>query len=226
MGRARTPEELSGAEDTGSSSNTEVAATVAALLIDGGGAASVGAVANALLLAVPAFALASPAIAVEVSRQAAELVLTDPPKIDAGGGTFKRRAGLENVVMRGFYGVAATRRLSKALRGPADTSTRQRLAAALRAERSYLTAHNNARRRNLAGAEATDRARQLYGHDVTWNHGALGQPAEPRPLHVAADGKAWDLRRGVPRSTGALPGVLPGCTCAWGPPRPGAQTLT
>lgn len=204
--------------------NAEIAAAVAALLL--AGSPTVPALAPLLLPALPGWILALPELAADVAEEAARVTLTDPPAFDAGAGELERRASLENVLLRAFYGIAAARRLAEAVRGPSDTPIRERLTKALKAERSYLTAHMSARARNLEGARKTDRARELYGDVLSWNHGANGTPGEPRPNHVAADGKNFDLRKGVPVSTQGLPGTLPGCTCAWGPPRAGAKMLT
>lgn len=178
-----------------------------------------------LLPLLPAWLLAVPALAADVAEEAASVALIDPPTFDAEAGEWERRASLENVLLRGFFAQASARRLAEATSGPSDVPSEERLAKALRAERSYLEAHQNARTRNLEGAKKTDRARELYGDIVSWNHGARGTPAEPRLAHVAASGKTWDLRKGVPASTGALPGTLPGCTCAWGPPGAAREML-
>lgn len=77
----------------------------------------------------------------------------------------------------------------------------------------------------MAGARATEAMMELYGPLLSWNWGATRTPEDFRPHHKAADGRNFDVRRGIPVSTGALPGVLAGCSCAWGPPMPGASVL-
>lgn len=221
MGRSRQAD----LEQPRESRKAELAAAVAALVIRGLTVATVPAVAALLLLSLRSFVLAFPALAASVAEEAARLTLTDPPAFDPEAEEFERRATLENVLLRGFFAQASARRLTQAVRGPSDTPTEERLAKARAAERSYLEAHRSAAARRLEGAKKTDRAREMFGEMVSWNHGARGTPEEPRPAHVAADGKTWALRRGIPISTGALPGVLPGCSCAWGPPKAGAEML-
>lgn len=209
MGRQRQPQQPSEVpQQQPPGASAAAAAEIAALLLAGG--ATTTSVAAILL----PFAAGGMAVADAINR-IAEMVLEDPPIFSSQAGQLERRASLENLLLRGFYGIAATRRLAVS----------EDLGKALDKERGYFARHNEARQRNLEGARQADGARNLYGDLVSWNHGATRTPEEPRPNHVAADGKNWDMRRGIPVSTGALPGTLPHCTCAFGPPRAGAETL-
>lgn len=182
-----------------------------------------------LLPFLPLSLLRTPELAADVAEEAARLALTDPPSLSPEVGEFELRASLENILKRGFYAIAAVDRLSEAALGSSedsDTPVADRLAKALRAERSYLTAHRNAAQRRLVGGKLNDAAVATYGPILSWQHGVAGAPVDPRPNHVAADGKSFDTRRGPPISMGAWPGVLPGCTCRPGPPKQNAQMLT
>jgi hypothetical protein len=207
--------------------NAEVAAAVAALLL-APQPPSVPLVAAALLPALPGWILALPELAAEVAEEAAKAMLGTPLPAppEPSDGTLVARAKLENLLLRAYYGLSAARRLAQAVRGPSDTSARERLRKALRAESSYLSAHQSARKRNLEAASRMDAAVERHGPVLGWFHGVAGQPADPRPNHVAADGASFDTRRGPPVSTGAWPSSLPGCTCRAGPPRAGARMLT
>jgi hypothetical protein len=81
--------------------------------------------------------------------------------------------------------------------------------------------HLDANRRRDAAFKMVEAAAELHGEVLGWKH---GDPREPRPAHLAADGK--NFRKGtVPISTGALPGVLPGCTCTVVAPFADGETL-
>lgn len=223
MGRTRQPQP----DAQSPRSRSDAAADIAAYLL--AAQATETGLAVLLLPVLPRdFVLATPDLAARVAQEAATLVLTNPPVFRPQAGEFERRASFENILKRGFYAIAAVRRLSEAVSGSSDdsdTPVADRLTKALRREQSHLTAHLNAGAQRLEGAKRTDRARELHGDVVSWQHGVHGHPMEPRPAHVAADGKTWDLRRGVPLSTGSLPNTLPGCTCDWGPAKAGAQEL-
>lgn len=210
---------------------SDTAATIAGLFM--ANAATEASISALLLPLLPTqFILSAPEQAARVARAAAALILANPPTFSPNAGEFERRASLENILKRGFYAIAAVNRLMESVYGPLGARlgafggpTPERPEEALRTEQNYLTAHQNAATQNLEGARRTDRARELHGDVVSWNHGVHGHPVEPRPNHVAADGRTWDLRRGVPVSTGALPRTLPGCTCDWGPAKVGAEVL-
>lgn len=106
---------------------------------------------------------------------------------------------------------------------PGDLGPAQRFVEAVRREPRYFGQHASAIELRQGAAIRTDRAVDLYGRLLNWQH--LNPTADPRPHHLAADGKNWDPSRGVPVSTGALPGALPYCGCEWGPPRRGAEML-
>ena len=192
-------------------SEEEVAAAISAILAGQlalpAGTTPLAAV-NALLGALP------DAPDGPVRDAAARLVLGDPPTLPKGTGAV-RQAYLDNLLYRAWYAINAAKRL-----GAGDD-----LRDALGREAHYLSQHREATRRRVAGARATEAMVELHGPVLSWNHGAKGQPEEPRPHHKAADGGNFDLRRGIPVSTGALPGVEPFCTCAWGPPKRGARMM-
>ncbi|MDP9437677.1 MAG: hypothetical protein M3P49_02875, partial [Actinomycetota bacterium] len=190
------------------SAEVAVAAAIAALIL-APQPATVPVMAAELLPVLPAWLLALPELAADVAEGAAALALASPPSLKPGAGELELRASLENVLVRGFYVVAAARRLSEAVRGTSDAPVRERLSKAVRTERGHLSAHIKARAKNLEGARKTDRARELYGDVLSWNHGETRTPADPRLDHLSADGKNFDVRRGPPVSTGAWPGVLP-----------------
>lgn len=186
-----------------------VAAAAIAALILAPQPLTVPVMATALLPVMPGWILALPELAADVAEGAAALTLADPPSLLPGAGELELRASLENLLLRGFYAIAAVRRLAQAVRDPSGTPARERLSKALTAERRHLTAHIDARAKNLEGARKTDRARELYGDVLSWNHGETRTPSDPRLDHVSADGKNFDVTRGPPVSTGAWPGVLP-----------------
>lgn len=88
-------------------------------------------------------------------------------------------------------------------------------------EAPYFTKHREAVRQRDAARRMVEAAQDRYGPILGWRH---GHPNEPRPTHLAADGFNFDARR-TPISTGALPGVLPGCTCTVTAPFDNARTL-
>lgn len=156
----------------------------------------------------------------DISAQAARLVLTDPPDTPKGSGALSA-ANRENLKYRVAYGFEAIQRLTKAVRGPGD-EIGERLDKALRAEKSYLTAHINAGKRRLQTAEMIERAVATYGPVLSWR---AVKRSTSRHHHLTADGRNWNASNGPPRATGALPGVLPNCLCSFGPPIPGAPLM-
>lgn len=130
--------------------------------------------------------------------------------ITAGGGD--RNEALYSAL----YAVNAARRL---FRGRED------FGAALETERGYLALHRRAKEQRVKARRVADAMRDLYGDVLSWNWGAARIPDDPRPSHRAADKKNVDLSKGIPITTGALPGALAGCTCAFGPPIEGARAL-
>lgn len=210
------------------SSATSAQAEIAALLIAGGGAGGVGATVTALapllLFFVPRPLLASPDAAAEVAEQTARLIQGAEP-IDVPRSQFLRRAALEAAAYRVAYLKAAVGRLSRSVLDAESGSRVETLRKAVEAEKRHLAAHVEMTRKRLAGARATDAMIELHGPILGWHHGATRRPEEPRPTHERADGMNVDLRRGIPASVVAAPGVLAGCSCAWRPPRPGARML-
>ncbi|WP_273843911.1 hypothetical protein [Rubrobacter calidifluminis] len=191
---------------TGSQGEAQAAAAIAAALA--GGTAAVGLAAVILgampLVGLGLFVRKNPEEAAGVAASVATIVLTK-----RRGGT---SAGRMEDIYSAYYALAAARRLAAA-------GDREK---ALELEKRYYQMHLEAAKRRRAADRMTTGARSLYGYVLSWHH---GHPKEPRPTHLAADGKNFDTRLGVPRSTGALPGELPNCTCYWGPPIPGAPQL-
>ena len=206
---------------------TDPQAALAVALVASTGAtppAFVAAIAPLLLPFVPLGLLSDAELAGDVAEEGAKLLYeTDAVPVPAGG--FGRVAALEALSYRAAYARAAVGRLSRAV---LDAETGQRvetLRKAVEAEKRNLAAHVDMTRKRLAGARATDAMIELHGPILNWHHGATRRPEEPRPTHERADGMNVDLRRGIPASVGAAPGILPGCSCAWRPPRRGARML-
>jgi hypothetical protein len=226
MGRSRSPRQGQPQQPVGAQ------AAVAVALVETAGAsrgAFVAAVAPLLLPLIPAAVLAAagPALAAESAEEAAKLLYrAEAVPVPSSG--FARTAALEAISYRAAYAAAAVRRLCASLAasdGDRHGERSEALRRALAAERRHLGAHLEMTRKRLAGAKATDGMVELHGWVLNWRHGATRTPAEPRPAHLAADGANVDLRRGLPAGLLALPGVLPWCSCAWGPPVAGARML-
>lgn len=222
MGRARSPQRAPQQPQTAAQAELAVALAGAT---GASQAAFVAAVAPLLLPLMPASLLALPENASDVAEETAKLLYgSEAVPVPASG--FARTAALEAISYRAAYAAAAVRRLSGGVLAAETGSGGEALRAALGAERRHLGAHLEATRRRLAGARATKAMVDLHGPVLSWRHGETRRPEEPRPTHLAADGANFDLRAGTPAYTGALPGVPPGCSCAWGPPAPGARLLS
>ena len=214
MGRARTAQ----SPPSQQSSEEEVAAAIAAVLAGGlvlpAGTTPLAAI-SALLgtLGLPD---------ASVRDAAARLVSEDPDLMPDNAAQLRagpalRRAHLDNLIYRAYYAINAAKRITARVAEGEEASLR----GALDKERPYLQQHREANRRREAAARMVDAAVELHGPVLGWRH---GHPKEPRPSHKAADGKNWEAGT-VPLSTGALPGVLPGCTCVPVAPFPNAETL-
>ena len=132
-------------------------------------------------------------------------------------GRFRRAfSRLEHsVIYRAHYAVQAAKRLTVSLRsGKTIQEAREK-------EAPFFARHREAIKRRDAATRMRDAAMDRFGPILNWKH---GDPKEPRPSHLAADGMNFDARE-VPTSTGAHPGVLPGCTCSVGAPVEGAKML-
>lgn len=204
---------------------TPVETQIAVALLTGAG---VAAVAAPLLFVLPPPILADPTLAAEVAAGIARLVTLEPlgipERVPKSG--IVREAALNVAVYRAAYAVAATRRAVMAVAGTdMGESPIEVLRAFLKREAANLRAHQEVSRRRMSAAKATEGMMELHGPILVWRHSATRIPVEPRPLHIAADGKSFDLRRGIPRSTGSLPGVERWCSCAWGPPVAGAVMM-
>lgn len=208
--------------------DTGAQAAVAVALAQAAGAsqqAFVASVAPLLLPLMPLALLALPDEAADVAEGAAGL-LYESEAVPVPTAGFARTAAMEAISYRAAYASAAVRRLSGAVLGSEPGSRGAALGKALAAERRHLGAHLEATRRRLAGARVVDGLVELHGPVLSWNWGQTRTPDEPRPNHKASDRLNWDTRRGVPMETGAIPGVLAGCSCAAGPPVRGARMLT
>jgi uncharacterized protein with gpF-like domain len=120
-----------------------------------------------------------------------------------------------SVSYRAHYAIAAAQRITESLRGGKS------MAEATAKERPYFTRHREQVRQRDAARRMVEAAQERYGPVLGWRH---GNPREPRPAHLAADGKNFRADR-VPASTGALPGVLPNCTCVAVAPFDNAEVL-
>lgn len=145
-----------------------------------------------------------------VRRVIARLALEDELELHHAEGVIGATY-LENLLLRGTYLVNATKRVASA----------DHPLEALKGERDYFAMHREAERRRIEAARMVSAAVELHGPLLGWRH---GHPKEPRPDHLAADGRNFDART-IPISTGALPGVLPGCTCTITAPFEGAPTI-
>ena len=116
---------------------------------------------------------------------------------------------------RAHYAIQAARRMTESIRGGASVEE------ARTKEATYFARHREAVRQRDAARRMVEAAQDRYGPVLGWRH---GNPKEPRPSHLAADGANFRADR-VPTSTGALPGVLPNCTCVPTAPFPGARML-
>ncbi len=122
---------------------------------------------------------------------------------------------IENLIHRAHYAIEATRRVTQRVVGGRSVPQ------AIRMEARNFAAHLEANRRRDAASRMVGAASDLHGPLVGWQH---GNPREPRPAHKAADGKNFRVGT-VPASTGALPGVLPNCTCTAVAPFEDAEIL-
>lgn len=187
-------------------------------------AAFVAALAPLLLPFVTPSLLPDAEDAGDVATEAAKMLYRmDAIEVPSAG--FGRTAALEALSYRAAYARAAVGRLSRAVLDAEPGERGGALRKALEAEKRNLAAHVEMTRKRLAGARATDAMIELHGWVLNWAWGQTRTPDEPRPAHKAADGMNVDLRRGIPASVVALPGVLPWCSCSWSPPRPGARML-
>jgi hypothetical protein len=193
-----------------------VAAEIAGLLLAGGGVAAASAVAPLLLPLLPTALLANPTLSADVTAATARQVVAGPigaPRPGEGPlGLLERTSMAEALLYRGFYAVAALRRI---VAGALDSPEAMRAAVDL--ETHYFAAHTEARHKWITGARQTDSARDMYGVVVGWYH--LNPTEDPRPDHMEAHGN--NFRADVPTppaSTGVWPGVLLHCGCVAGPP--------
>lgn len=122
---------------------------------------------------------------------------------------------VENLIHRAHFAIEATRRVTQRVIGGRG------VAQSVRMEARNFAMHLQANRRRDAAFKMVEAAAELHGNILGWQH---GDPREPRPAHLAADGKNF-IRGRVPASTGAYPGVLPGCTCSVVAPFDNGETL-
>ncbi len=122
---------------------------------------------------------------------------------------------LEDKLMRGMYATAALERLAEGYR-------QGKLDEAIQAEDRFFAQHQEAEQRRIVAREKRDAAIAKHGNILGWHH--LNQTKTHRPSHLAAHRKNFDPMH-PPKSTGGLPGFLPGCDCEAGPPWPNAEML-
>ncbi len=123
---------------------------------------------------------------------------------------FASLAYVDNLIYRARYAIAAMRRLEAAVAAEQDAPHGGALEAALLSEDRHFDSHQDAMRRRVAAVKMVGAAVERWGPVLGWRH---DHPGEPRSTHRDADGQNFDTRRGVPTSTGGLPGALPGCAC-------------
>jgi len=170
----------------------------------------------------PDLVTGTPALAARIAEAVARQATQDPPGLvlaatpEAQGGGLQElvsRARRESLLYRGFYAVAAVRRLSAAaiLDGPGG------LEQAIAREARYFQGHKDATTRRMAGANGVQVAATLYGVILGWYH--LNPTLDPRPDHLDAHGHNFRAVPALPPAmTGVWPGVLPNCGCVAGPP--------
>lgn len=190
------------------------ASAIATLFAGGSTAATVSSIASILLPLVPSSLVSRPDDAASVVELVARQTVQQPPDASrvAIAGPIERAMTTERLLYRGFYAVAALRRVSKgALGGPDE------LRQAVRRERGYFLGHREQSDRRVVGGRSVDAARELYGVELGWYH--LNPTMDPRPHHLRAHGKNFRADVLVPPiSTGAWPGVENNCGCVAGPP--------
>lgn len=200
-------------------SDAQIAALIAAIV--GGGvatAAPLAAVAFVLVPVVAPFGLPA-AEAAEVAEGAARLVVEGAPEPPGAPGMQDPlgRMHIRNLLRRAQYAIKAARRVAAAVRQ--GKSVRDAFAQ----EGKNFRAHRQNEKGRVASAEAARAHIGRYGIEGTWIH---GDPKEPRPHHLAADGGQFDVTSPPATVGGVLPGELPNCTCTIGAPRSGARRLT
>ncbi len=219
MGRTRTPPPETAQRRL---SEEEATAAIAAILAGEIATTNLAATIAAVLLSstlLPAFLLREGAPGAVLAASVASLVVEDPPTPSGGSGAL-RAAYAEELLYRGRYAIAATKRLVRAVRGP-GAPIEERLTKALRAERSYLAAHKNASRRRRATAGMVDAVAAVYGPVLSWR-AVLDRATTPECR--GAHGKNFSVYH---RPAIGWPGSLHGgtCRCVAGPPIPGAPEL-
>ncbi len=150
-----------------------------------------------------------------VARRVATLVVNDLEGLKGGSETVVA-SQKSNLMHRAHYAINASKRVAK------DVIAGEGVEKAISKEKRHFVAHRDAERRRIAAAKMIEAAAQLHGPVLGWRH---GHPKEPRPNHLAADGKNFRADS-IPTSTGALPGVLPNCTCVPTAPFPNAELLS
>lgn len=210
MGRTREQTENTGSEE-------ELAAIGLALA---SGVATPAPLALLLMPLLPAGLSVNPQQRVRVTQIVAELLLSMGALRFSYDNDIERDAALMVLAYRAAYARAALMRIARAA-----VDNPESLQQAAERERPYLQAHEDASRWRLAGARAVGALVELHGPMLGWYHGKTRTPEEPRPTHLASNGKNFDARRGPPVFTGAYPGVLPWCSCIAGPPHRGGSTI-
>lgn len=194
------------------------AAVIAAILGGAVAAASPAAAISFILGGVVAPFALPPAVASGISDGAARLAVEgvpEPPSV--GLDSPLGRMHIQNLIRRAQYAIQAAKRMARRVGAGAS------LRSAFLQEAGPFKKHRSAEADRTDSGRMAHEALRRYGRRATWIH---GDPKEPRPTHLAADGKQFDILD-PPVSVGkVLPGVLPGCTCTIGAPRPGARRIT
>lgn len=215
MGRRRADSSAEGY----SAQERATAAEIAAMLLAG---ATVSSVALALVELLPVGLAGDDGLAGDVLEGVARRVLIGLPDESNFGsvGPVEQSARTERLVRRGFYAVAALRRVAgAALRGGPSGLSKQ-----LSLERSYLSGHVRQGDRLVEGARQIDVVRDLYGDVAGWYH--LNPTLDPRPHHLRAHGKNFRIDGLLPPiETGAWPATELYCGCVAGPPHRDAELM-
>lgn len=156
----------------------------------------------------------------ELSAEVADRVARDVAALGApdafDGERIRRDAARDALQYRAEYAAAALSRLTSAVASAERGKRREALSRAYRVERRYLDSHREVSEQRMKAADTAAAMAAQHGSVLVWKHQLMRQVQEARPSHKAADGRSWDLMRGLP-PTGAMPGSLPGCSCGWVP---------
>jgi hypothetical protein len=153
----------------------------------------------------------------------AQLTVTAVPKRPAASqrSSIASLAYVNNLIFRARYAIAAMRRIEAWVQTE-EAPLGVMLEDAMMREAGYFKSHQHIMKQRVAAAKTVEAAVERWGPVLGWR---LGHCTESRSSHVDADGQNFDTRRGVPVSTGGLPGASPGCMCLAVAPFEGSSML-